>query len=317
MRLPFLQVSQEEMARARTLAGYLGVPYAHALGMTVAIKAAALESATDDDVSGAIHDPNPAEWLAVQCGWPMGRADVLAAALARCGFAMAGPSGGHVVAGMEPYRKALGTSEKRAEAGRKGAEARKSMGGYGKPMAGPWQGDGHSMARDAKTQTQTQTQTEATASQGAAFAGQQGPGWASDADVQEATPGAPGTSNSEAVGQPRPALVLEPLGAARVVRRPSKAEALYLRIQEAREKACAAAGMPFVPDRWDNARQNKALGPVVKADPEEQRRFEAAFQEYMGDDAVGEKGWPLSLFISGAVRSRYEQQALRAAGSAS
>lgn len=164
MRLPFLQVSQEEMARARTLAGYLGTPYAHALGMTVAIKAAALESATDDDVSGIIRDPNPAEWLAVQCGWPLERADVLAAALARCGFAMAGPSGGHVVAGMEPYRKALDTSGKRSEAGRKGAEARKSMGGYGKPMARPSQTHGNEMDRDAKTQTQTQKKEETTLS---------------------------------------------------------------------------------------------------------------------------------------------------------
>lgn len=86
MRLPFLQVAQEEMARARTLAGYLSVPYAHALGMTVALKAAALEAAAEGDVSGVINDPNPAEWMAVQCGWPMDRANALASQLVRCGF---------------------------------------------------------------------------------------------------------------------------------------------------------------------------------------------------------------------------------------
>lgn len=156
MRLPFLQVSQEEMARARTLAGYLGVLYVQALGMVVSLKAAALEAAPEDDVSGAIQDPNPAEWMAVQCGWPLDRAEALAVALVRCGFAMAGPSGGHSVAGMEPYAKALDTSEKRSEAGRRGAAARKEKGGYSRAMAGPKQSDGHGMARDAKTQTQTQ-----------------------------------------------------------------------------------------------------------------------------------------------------------------
>lgn len=156
MRLPFLQVSQEEMARARTLAGYLGVPYAHALGMTVALKAAALEAAPDGDVSGSITDPNPSEWMAVQCGWPLDRSDVLATALVRCGFAMAGPSGGHAIAGMGPYAKALDTSEKRSEAGRRGALARKEKGSYGRAMAGPQQHYGHGVARDAKTQTQTQ-----------------------------------------------------------------------------------------------------------------------------------------------------------------
>lgn len=160
MRLPFLQVSQEEMARARTLAGYLGVAYAHALGMTVVLKAAALEAALEDDVSGAILDPNPAEWMAVQCGWPLERADVLAAALVRCGFAMAGPSGGHAVAGMEPYARALDTSEKRSEAGRRGAEARKSRGGYGRAMAGPQPINGDGVASDAKTQTQTQIEDQ-------------------------------------------------------------------------------------------------------------------------------------------------------------
>lgn len=156
MRLPFLQVSQEEMARARTLAGYLGVTPQHALGMVVALKAAALEVAPEEDVSGIIRDHHPAEWVAVQCGWPLDRSDSLMGAMVRCGFVVAGPSGGHAVAGMEPYAKALDTSGKRSEAGRKGAEARKTMGGYGKRMAGPSQNNGHDMARDAKTQTQTQ-----------------------------------------------------------------------------------------------------------------------------------------------------------------
>jgi len=158
VRLPFLQVSQEEMARARTLAGYLGVSYPHALGMTVALKAAALEAAPEGDVSGTILDPNPAEWMAVQCGWPLDRADALASVLVRCGFVMAGSPGGHAVANMEPYARALDTHGKRSEAGRRGAQARKEKGGYGRAMAEPQHAHGQGMARDAKTQTQTHMQ---------------------------------------------------------------------------------------------------------------------------------------------------------------
>jgi hypothetical protein len=172
MRLPFLQVSQEEMARARTLAGYLSVPFAHALGMTVALKASALESAPAGDVSGVISDPNPAEWMAVQCGWPIDRADALAGALVRCGFAIAGPSGGYAVAGMEPYAKALDTSGKRSEAGRRGAQER-----WGR------QKDGPAMAPNAKTQTQK----DSSASQGAAAASPAPVGQASLLDVEKPT----------------------------------------------------------------------------------------------------------------------------------
>jgi hypothetical protein len=111
----------------------------------------------------------------------------------------------------------------------------------------------------------------------------------------------------------------------RAPRKPSAAEALYLQIQEARQARCESAGVPFTPDRWDNARQNKALGPIAKVAPgtpldpdglsEDQRRFNLAFTGFLGDDRHMSKGWPLSLFMSGGVRSRYEQQALMEAAS--
>ena len=69
------------------------------LGMVVALKAAALEVAPDGDLSGSINDPNPSEWVAVQCGWPMDRAEALATALARCGFLSSLPSIGTFVVG--------------------------------------------------------------------------------------------------------------------------------------------------------------------------------------------------------------------------
>lgn len=105
-------------------------------------------------------------------------------------------------------------------------------------------------------------------------------------------------------------------------RRLSNAEDLYRQVQKAREQQCQAAGVPFTPDRWPEVQQNKLLGPVAKVPPGavvdeegrpvEFRRFSAAFTEYLSDTKFAEKGWPLSLFMSSGVRSRYEQQAAMA-----
>lgn len=269
MRLPFLQVSQEEMARARTLAGYLGVPYPYALGMVVALKAAALEAAPDGDVSGTIRDPNPAEWMAVQCSWPIDRADALATALVRCGFAMAGPSGCHAVAGMEPYARALDTSGKRSEAGRKGAEARKMKGGYGRAMAGPQQNDGPSMARDAKTQTQTQTQIKEETTSAAA-----------DASSEQMPLVDVGTSATPAA---------KPSGRAR-----SNACGEFI------DWARAETRKHLLPDAPDNCRlerhQGARLGEAVKLHGIESCK--AAFRLWMGWAVAQEKGYPLGLFAA-------------------
>lgn len=209
MRLPFLQVSQEEMARARTMAGYLAIPYAQALGMTVALKSAALELASDVDVSGVIDDPNPPEWVAVQCGWPLEQAEVLTNTMVRCGFVMAGPQGGYAVANMEPYAKALATSRKRSEAGRRGAAARKSRGGYGRAMAGPQQSDGHDMTPDAKKQTQKQTYEEKKPAA-------QGDDFASHDDLPDATSDAQSVAENE--------LTLTPSSDEKPRKRPQRAQ---------------------------------------------------------------------------------------------
>jgi hypothetical protein len=112
----------------------------------------------------------------------------------------------------------------------------------------------------------------------------------------------------------------KPKPAEKKPRRLSAAEDLYLQVQAVREQRCEKAGVPYVPDRWPEARQNKDLGPVAKVPPgaavdadgrtEEFQRFNRAFAEYLGDEKHAPKGWPLSLFMSGGVRSRYEQQAL-------
>lgn len=260
MRLPFLQVAQEEMARARTLAGYLGVPYTHALGMTVALKAAALEAAQDDDVSGEIEDPNPAEWMAVQCGWPLDDAQRLASALLRCGFAMAGPCGGHAVAGMGPYAEAMKTSAKRSEAGRRGAEIRKSKGGYGRAMAGPQPDDGQGMARDAKTQTQTHIED----------------------------------SSSATASDPKPpAFALKPTPAEKV-RKPSEQEDLASFLAEQRAKEIPGV----VPDQPHGvAWLNTKLGPLLEVEDGLLVRAHALFCR--SDFAKGlDPPAPLRMFVS-------------------
>lgn len=96
-------------------------------------------------------------------------------------------------------------------------------------------------------------------------------------------------------------------------RQPSKAEAAYAKFQEARKAACEAAGVAFVPDRWHAARINKDLGAILRGGEEEQGRFVATFEEYLGDESMAEKGWSLSYLMSGGVRSKYEQRALRGA----
>lgn len=96
-------------------------------------------------------------------------------------------------------------------------------------------------------------------------------------------------------------------------RKPSPAEALYARIQGHRRRRCDETSQDYVDDRWHAARINKDLGQVLKGDEESRDRFEAAFGEYIADESRAGKGWPLSLFMKGEVRSMYEKRALDAA----
>lgn len=115
----------------------------------------------------------------------------------------------------------------------------------------------------------------------------------------------------------RPPLVLEvqdahpPLEAPKP-RRLSLAEELYAAIQRARRVRCEDAGEPYVDDRWEVKRMNSALKDVANGSEEDKSRFEGAFAEYLHDDRHAAKGWPLSLFMHGAMRSMYEKRALDA-----
>lgn len=72
-------------------------------------------------------------------------------------------------------------------------------------------------------------------------------------------------------------------------------------------------GEPWIPESWPEARQNKALGPIAKADAAAKALFEAAWSLYLADDGerVREPAWSLSWFMSSGVRARYETRAAR------
>lgn len=284
MRFPWLQVDADFIgAHAGDLGAHLGISRREAMGLALDLWTWALARARDDAPPDGIVTGTgavPDRLLSGSVGWT-GPAEQFTAALVSVGMAVR-IDGGYRLTGFSRYKSTWEKNRRRS--GDK--PERNRTGSVAKP----------------EPKTQTQTHIEATASQGAADAGQQ-PG-----ERPPLTLTAPESG-------PKP----------RAPRKPSAAEALYLQIQEARQARCEAAGVPFTPDRWDNARQNKALGPIAKVAPgtavdaeglsEDQRRFNLAFTGFLGDDRHMSKGWPLSLFMSGGVRSRYEQQALMEAAS--
>jgi len=97
-------------------------------------------------------------------------------------------------------------------------------------------------------------------------------------------------------------------------RQPSAAEALYLRMEGAREETCLAAGQPYVSEEWHAARINKEIGPIAKATEAEREEFLSAFLEYLGDErkAGARVPWSVSLFMQRQVRAEYLTRARRA-----
>lgn len=115
----------------------------------------------------------------------------------------------------------------------------------------------------------------------------------------------------------REALALTPSGPPeKPARRPSHAQALYQRLEASREEACEAAGVPFVPEAWPVARQNKQLGPVAASDAATRERFQAAWGVYLDDGTNAGRDPPFSLGWFLASRSTWESRALRSAGGA-
>jgi hypothetical protein len=104
MRLPFLQVTQEGMVRARTMARLLRIPEAHGVGLYVTLTAWALDLAPDGDLSGQLADQDPAALIAAGVGWDGDPAALLEAML-RTTLVMRVASGTHAVAGLGVYRR--------------------------------------------------------------------------------------------------------------------------------------------------------------------------------------------------------------------
>lgn len=120
----------------------------------------------------------------------------------------------------------------------------------------------------------------------------------------------------------RPALVLAPCPdgedepAEKKTRKPSKAESLYFGLEEDREGACKAAGVPFIPLAWAPARINKQLGTMARAVGPDAAALNAAFEAFLDDPrgANFNPPWDLGMFI--ARLAEYKSKAMRANGGA-
>lgn len=125
----------------------------------------------------------------------------------------------------------------------------------------------------------------------------------------------------------REALVLVAQSAGKKEPKPSPAQRLYAALEASRKARCEEAGLAFIEQRWDARRINATLSAdakVPKGQPlgpdgqpvptEAQKRFEAAWGEYLADEegAMKEPPWSIGWFMSGGVRARYETRAVKA-----
>lgn len=283
MRFPWLQVDADFIgAHAGDLGAHLGISRREAMGLALDLWTWALARAPDDAPPDGIvtgTGPVPDRLLSGSVGWS-GPAEQLTAALVAVGMAVR-IDGGYRLTGFSRYKSTWEKNRRRT---------------VGKPDLNR---TGSGSEPEPKTQTQTQTQKKED------LAGH------ADAGPPVAT-GRPELTLTTQDAKPKPE--------AKKPRRLSAGEDLYQQVQAVRQQQCEKAGVAFVPDRWPEARQNKELGPVAKVPPgaavdaegktEEFNRFTRAFAEFLADAKFADRGWPLSLFMHGSVRSRYEQQAL-------
>lgn len=151
MRLPFVQLRQDAMVRARTMARLLGIPAYAGIGLAAELFAWALDMAPEDadgnvDWSGDLGAGDPVALVAAAVGWD-GDAGALMAALIRVGFvegATPRANRNARVRGLDCYEATHLKAQKDRD--RKRVQRNSS----GRPSDGAGQ-----------TQTQTQTQREA------------------------------------------------------------------------------------------------------------------------------------------------------------
>ena len=108
MRLPWIQVDKEGIARCHRLARLLGVPESQGIGIGIMLWEYALEIAPDGDFSGAIPD---AESLASAVMWPIHDAPRLIAQLQRQGMIATDP--GLRCRGLDRYRASWDKNQRR------------------------------------------------------------------------------------------------------------------------------------------------------------------------------------------------------------
>lgn len=250
------------------------------MGLALDLWTWALARAPDDAPPDGIvtgTGPVPDRLLSGSVGWT-GPTEQFTDALVACGMAERIESG-YRLTGFSRYKATWEKNRRRPG----GKPERNRTGTGGKP--------------ERKTQTQTQTHIDASPTEET-----------SSVSLAE-------QFRLEAQEAPAPPASKQPGGRKRKDRTPSGAERLFGRLQELREDRCAEVGEPVVPEVWPFWKQNEKLGPLVKASPEEQGRFEDAYHLYLGEDdeRAREPAWSLSYFMSDGVRAKYETRAAREA----
>ena len=301
MRLPWIQVDQDALVRARTMARLLEIPEPYAVGIAVSLFSWALEMAPDDDLSGEIVDDNPESVVAAAVGWT-GDPKKLYAALARVGFierSLRADSGFDRVKGLWRYASAVANAVTRSDKAKAAARVRwekaktekaaaqakdalmlgaskhapamlESCSNPEKPMLGASK-HAPAMLGDAKTQTQTQTQKE----------------------TLSASP-------------ERESLKLLPSG--KPDRKSSRQESFYGWAEGKRREVLGEGVLPGA--SWSISRTNKRLKPLLEVKPE---LLAEAYVLFLHNEYAQEQHppCPLGLFVS--EWSRYVSEAARGA----
>lgn len=310
MRLPFLQIESDLVAHGGAeVAQLAGCSLVQAIGHITLLRAWAVSRATDEaPPDGVVVGESSGRRIEAAAQWT-GEKGALLRALIDAGHVLVVDNDhrrDHRILHLEPYQKAW---ERNANAKARMANAREQARiqrerSANMPVSGANEPANHGVRAAyqpvypaGKTQTQKEDVEEKKLSPAGAVA-------APEVDERQAV--MPGF---EPPTPPEPEQPKE--------RRPSAGEELYAKIQRVRRTLCDEAGESYVDDRWTSARQNKFLGPIAKGSEQDKAVFETAFGEFMADEAHKAKGWPLSLFMHGATRARYEKRALDALKAAS
>ena len=148
MRLPWIQVDKEGIARCRRLARHLKVPEAQGIGIGIMLWEYALEIAPDGDFTGAIPDT---ESLAAAVMWPTEDAPRLVTEMQRVGLIATTPT--LRCCGLDRYKAAWEKNQRRSS---KPPDSRGRVPATGDNPPG-FAREPHGTARKTETETETET----------------------------------------------------------------------------------------------------------------------------------------------------------------